>query len=41
MPAQPILELATINLDEVAVTKEEILKLNAQREEFEQLDRLI
>ena len=41
MPAQPILELATINLDEVAVTKEEILELNAQREEFEQLDRLI
>ncbi|NOX98650.1 MAG: beta-hydroxyacyl-ACP dehydratase [Verrucomicrobia bacterium] len=41
MASQPILELATINLDEVAVTKEEILELNAQREEFEQLDRLI
>ncbi len=41
MASQPILDLATINLDDVAVTKEEILELNAQREEFEQLDRLI
>jgi 3-hydroxyacyl-[acyl-carrier-protein] dehydratase len=41
MAAQPILELASINLQDVAVTKEEILALNAQRGEFEQLDRLI
>ena len=41
MASKPILDLATINLDEVAVSKEEILKLNAQRDEFEQLDRLI
>ncbi|MCL4105666.1 UNVERIFIED_CONTAM: hypothetical protein GTU68_023733 [Idotea baltica] len=41
MASQPIVDLATINLDEVAVTKEEILELNAQRDEFEQLDRLI
>tara|TARA_R110000850_G_scaffold30703_1_gene84816 strand:- start:953 stop:1432 length:480 start_codon:yes stop_codon:yes gene_type:complete len=41
MASPPILELATINLDEVAVSKEEILKLNAQRDEFEQLDKVI
>ncbi len=41
MASQPILDLATINLDEVAVSKEEILNLNAQRDEFEQLDRVI
>lgn len=41
MASQAILDLTTINIDEVAVTKEEILELNAQREEFEQLDRVI
>lgn len=41
MASPPILDLATINLDDVAVTKEEILELNAQREEFEQLDKLV
>ena len=41
MASQPILDLTTVDLDEVAVTKEEILELNAQREEFEQVDRLI
>ena len=41
MASPPILDLATINMDEVAVSKEEILKLNPQRDEFEQLDRLI
>ena len=41
MASQPILDLATLHLDEVAVTKEEILTLNAQRDEFEQLDRVI
>ena len=41
MPALPIVDPATINTEDVAVTKEEILQLNAQRDEFEQLDRLI
>ena len=41
MASQPILDLATINLDDEAVSKEKILELNAQRDEFEQLDRLI
>ena len=40
MPSQPILDPATINTEEVAVTKDEILALNAQRDEFEQVDRL-
>jgi 3-hydroxyacyl-[acyl-carrier-protein] dehydratase len=41
MASQPILDLASINLNDVAVSKEEILAVNAQRDEFEQLDRLI
>ena len=41
MASQPILDPATVNIDNVAVSKEEILELNAQRDEFEQLDRLI
>jgi 3-hydroxyacyl-[acyl-carrier-protein] dehydratase len=41
MASQPILDLATVDLEKVAVSKEEILELNAQREEFEQVDRLI
>ena len=41
MPSQPFVDPATINTEEVAVTKEEILKLNAQRDEFEQVDKLI
>ena len=41
MASQPILDLTTVDIDEAAVSKEEILELNAQREEFEQVDRLI
>ena len=41
MASQPIVDLAGIDLSKVAVTKEEILALNAQRDEFEQLDRII
>ncbi|MCB1064266.1 MAG: beta-hydroxyacyl-ACP dehydratase [Verrucomicrobiae bacterium] len=41
MASAPILDLATLNLEETAVSKEEILNVNAQRDEFEQLDRLI
>ena len=41
MASQPILDPATFVPENVAVSKEEILKLNAQRDEFEQLDRLI
>ena len=41
MASQPILDLATLNLEDVAVSKEAILELNAQREEFEQLDKII
>ncbi|MFT4546140.1 MAG: 3-hydroxyacyl-[acyl-carrier-protein] dehydratase [Pseudoalteromonas tetraodonis] len=41
MASPPILDLTTVDIDQVAVSKEEILELNAQREEFEQVDRLI
>ena len=41
MASQPILDLTTVDLDQTAVSKEEILKLNAQRDEFEQVDRLV
>lgn len=41
MASQPILDPAILRTEDVAVTKEEILALNAQREEFEQVDRLI
>ncbi len=41
MASQPIIDLGKINLDNVAVTKERILELNAQRDEFEQLDKLV
>ena len=41
MASQPLLNLATVDFEKVAVSKEEILELNAQREEFEQVDRLI
>ncbi|MEC5125962.1 3-hydroxyacyl-ACP dehydratase FabZ family protein [Verrucomicrobiales bacterium BCK34] len=41
MASQPILDLTTINPEDVAVTKDEILALNAQRDEFEQVDKLI
>ena len=41
MASVPILDPKTIDTAQTAVTKEEILELNAQREEFEQVDRLI
>lgn len=41
MASAPFLDLAALNIAEVAVTKEEILNVNPQRDEFEQLDRLI
>ena len=41
MASQPILDLTTINPEDVTVTKDEILALNAQRDEFEQVDKLI
>jgi 3-hydroxyacyl-[acyl-carrier-protein] dehydratase len=41
MASTPILDPATIITESVAVTKDEILALNPQRDEFEQIDRLI
>tara|TARA_R110002096_G_scaffold40688_22_gene110407 strand:+ start:2807 stop:3286 length:480 start_codon:yes stop_codon:yes gene_type:complete len=41
MASQPIIDPATLDLSNVAFSKEEILKLNKQRDEFEQLDKLI
>jgi len=41
MASKPIVDPATVITEDVAVSKEEILKLNAQRDEFEQVDRLI
>jgi 3-hydroxyacyl-[acyl-carrier-protein] dehydratase len=41
MVSQVILDLSTIDLTKVVVSKEEILSLNAQRDEFEQLDKLV
>ena len=41
MASAPILDPKTIDPAQTAVTKEEILALNAQRDEFEQVDRLV
>jgi len=41
MASPPILDPSTLLTENVAVTKAEILALNAQRDEFEQVDRLI
>ena len=41
MASQPILDPQSINTEPVAVTKEEILALNPQRDEFEQVDKLV
>ena len=41
MVSQEIIDLSTIDLNNVVVDKEEILKLNAQRYEFEQLDKVV
>jgi 3-hydroxyacyl-[acyl-carrier-protein] dehydratase len=41
MVSKPIIELDSFDLNAEVVSKEEILKLNAQREEFEQLDKLV
>ena len=41
MVSKAIIELDSLDLEKVAVTKKEILTLNAQRYEFEQLDRVV
>lgn len=41
MASEPFLDPANLNLNNVAVSKEEIFKVNPQRDEFEQLDRII
>lgn len=41
MASQPILDPATLDHSSVAFTKEQVLNLNRQRDEFEQLDKLI
>jgi len=41
MASQPILDPETLLTETVALTKDEILALNPQRDEFEQVDRLI
>ena len=41
MVSQAILDLSTIDFTKVAVSKEEILSLNPQRDEFEQLDKVV
>lgn len=41
LASAPLLDPASIDLSSTAVTKEEILALNAQRDEFEQVDRLV
>lgn len=41
MASEPIVDPSTINPEEEAVSKEQILSLNAQRDEFEQVDKLI
>ena len=41
MASDPIIDLSTIDTDNVAVSKEEILALNPQRDEWEQLDRIV
>ncbi len=40
MATAPIIDLATIDLNKTAIAKERILELNAQRDEFEQLDKI-
>ncbi len=41
MASEPMLDPATIDLGEVAVSNDEVLRLNPQRDEFEQLDKLV
>lgn len=41
MAVTPIIDLKSLNLDEIVVSKEEILKYNPQRYEFEQIDSII
>ncbi len=40
MATPPIIDLALIDLNKTAIPKERILVLNAQRDEFEQLDKI-
>lgn len=41
MASEPIIDLSSIDTNHVAVSKEEILVLNPQRDEFEQVDRIV
>lgn len=41
MPANTIVDVKSLNLDEVVVSKEEILTHNPQRYEFEQIDSIV
>ena len=41
MVSNPLIDLSTIDLNKEIVSKEEILKLNPQRYEFEQLDKVV
>ncbi len=41
MASPPILDPSSIDRSQTAVTKQELLTLNAQRDEFEQVDRLV
>jgi 3-hydroxyacyl-[acyl-carrier-protein] dehydratase len=41
MAMQQIIDISTIDLNKTIITKERILELNAQRYEFEQLDKVV
>lgn len=41
MPANTIIDVKSLDLNNIVVSKEEILKYNAQRYEFEQVDSII
>lgn len=40
MATPPIIDLSTLDLNKTAISKKRILELNAQRDEFEQLDKI-
>ena len=41
MPANTIVDIKNLNLDEIIISKEEILTYNPQRYEFEQVDSIV
>lgn len=41
MASDPLIDLSTIDTNNVAVSKEDILTLNPQRDEWEQVDRIV